>query len=78
MTKFAALETLSMTLSELLSTLSPGDELVLTKNHQPVAKLVAETSLETTHQPRQPGNCKGLMTIIADDEEHLKDFAEYM
>jgi antitoxin (DNA-binding transcriptional repressor) of toxin-antitoxin stability system len=78
MTKFAALETLTMTLPELIKTLSPGDELVLTRNHQPVAKLVAEASLEAAHQPRQPGNCRGLLTIVADDQEHLKDFAEYM
>jgi len=31
-----------------------------------------------TRQPRQPGNCKGMLTIGADDDEHLKDFAEYM
>ena len=26
----------------------------------------------------QPGNCKGMLTIIAEDDEHLKDFADYM
>jgi antitoxin (DNA-binding transcriptional repressor) of toxin-antitoxin stability system len=79
MTKFAALETLTMTtLPELLKTLSPGDELVLTENHQPIATLVAKASQEPAPKPRQPGNCKGLLTIVADDKEHLKDFAEYM
>jgi hypothetical protein len=29
-------------------------------------------------KPRQPGNCKGMATIVADDDEHLRDFAEYM
>jgi antitoxin (DNA-binding transcriptional repressor) of toxin-antitoxin stability system len=79
MTKFAALEMLTMTtLPELLKTLSPGDELVLTENHKPVATLVATASQGTVHRLRQPGNCQGLLTIVADDQEHLKDFAEYM
>src|SRR5262249_21176067 len=31
-------------------------------------------------QIRKPvfGSCKGMMTIISEDEEHLKDFEEYM
>ena len=24
------------------------------------------------------GSCKGMMTIVSEDEEHLKDFEEYM
>jgi len=24
------------------------------------------------------GSCKGMMTIVSEDDEHLKDFAEYM
>ena len=27
---------------------------------------------------RKAGNCRGMITIVADDDEHLKDFAEYM
>lgn len=28
--------------------------------------------------PRKAGNCIGMMEIIADDDEHLEDFKEYM
>lgn len=28
--------------------------------------------------PRQPGSAKGRLTILAEDEEHLRDFQEYM
>jgi hypothetical protein len=31
-----------------------------------------------TRRWRKPGNCKGMLTIAADDNEHLKDFEEYM
>ena len=30
------------------------------------------------HPPRKPGACKGLLTIVHDDDDHLKDFSEYM
>jgi prevent-host-death family protein len=63
-------------LPELIHKLMPGDEVVITENNQPVAKLVSEKP--AVRQRPQPGLCKGMVTIVADDEEHLKDFAEYM
>jgi prevent-host-death family protein len=63
-------------LADLIHTLSPGDELVITENNQPVAKLVGGKAI--TQQRPQPGLCKGMITIVADDEEHLVDFADYM
>jgi antitoxin (DNA-binding transcriptional repressor) of toxin-antitoxin stability system len=49
---------------------------VITENNQPVAKLVSEKP--QVRQRPGPGLCKGMITIVADDEEHLKDFEEYM
>lgn len=69
-------EDIEMTLPELLDHLTPGDEVILTRNHQPVAKLVSEPAKQ--RQPRQAGNCIGMVQIVADDDEHLKDFEEYM
>jgi prevent-host-death family protein len=63
-------------LTDLIHKLRPGEELVITENSQPVAKLVSERTT-ARHRP-QPGLCKGMITIVADDDEHLKDFAEYM
>jgi antitoxin (DNA-binding transcriptional repressor) of toxin-antitoxin stability system len=63
-------------LRELISKLAPGDEVVITENEQPVAKLVSQRS--PVASPRTPGNCKGMITLLGEDEEHLKDFAEYM
>ena len=62
-------------LKELIEQLAPGEEVILTQDDRPVAKLV---SSRPPRKPRQPGNCKGLLTIVSDDDEHLKDFAEYM
>jgi prevent-host-death family protein len=69
------LEEARLHLKELIERLAPGEEVVITQNDEPVAKLI---SSRPRHQQRQPGNCKGMLTIISDDDEHLKDFAEYM
>lgn len=36
------------------------------------------TSAPTSRQPRQPGSARGKLTIITEDDEHLRDFQEYM
>ncbi|HMF17522.1 MAG TPA: type II toxin-antitoxin system Phd/YefM family antitoxin [Gemmataceae bacterium] len=64
------------TLPDLIHNLTPGEEVVITENNQPVARLVSEKP--PVGQRPGPGLCKGMITIVADDEEHLKDFEEYM
>ena len=63
-------------LVDLIHKLAPGEEVVITENNQPVAKLVSEKP--PLRQRPGPGLCKGMITIVADDEEHLEDFKEYM
>lgn len=63
-------------LPELIDQLAKGEELVITRNQQPIARLLAEAKPEG--KPRKAGSAKGMLTILADDDEHLKDFAEYM
>jgi antitoxin (DNA-binding transcriptional repressor) of toxin-antitoxin stability system len=71
-----AVEDIKMTLPELIDSLTPGDEVILTRNQQPVAKLVSEPGKK--RNPRKAGNCIGLIRIVADDEEHLEGFEEYL
>jgi len=62
-------------LTEIIDKLSPGEEIVLTRNDKPVAKLIGTSG----EKPRPlPGRGKGMLTILAEDDDHLKDFAEYM
>jgi antitoxin (DNA-binding transcriptional repressor) of toxin-antitoxin stability system len=64
----------STQLEGLVRALGPNDEIVLTDNNKPVARIVANDS-----RPRRiPGACMGMLTIISDDDEHLEDFREYM
>ena len=63
-------------LPELIERLAPGEELVITRNDQPVAALVGKNP--SPRRPRQPGSAKGKLFILAEDEEHLEDFKEHM
>jgi antitoxin (DNA-binding transcriptional repressor) of toxin-antitoxin stability system len=63
-------------LPEIIDTLVPGEELIITRNHQPVAKLVGQQ--QPVRKPRRPGSAKGTLVILAEDDEHLEDFKDYM
>jgi antitoxin (DNA-binding transcriptional repressor) of toxin-antitoxin stability system len=63
-------------LPDIIDALGPGDEVVITKDDQPVAKLVSQQN--AARQPRQPGSAKGMLIINVEDEEHLEDFKACM
>lgn len=63
-------------LPDLIAQLAEGDEIVITQNQLPVARLRGEEKPQ--RPPRKAGNCKGMLTIITDDDEHLQDFQEYL
>ena len=65
-------------LKELIHQLAPGDEIVITENQQPVAKLVSEPLRPNAGLRPPPGLGKGFITVVTDDEEHMKDFEDYM
>ena len=62
-------------LPDLIHNLSPGEEVAITENNRMVAKLIAP-QVEQPHPI--PGRGKGTLAIIAEDDEHLEDFKEYM
>lgn len=76
MSTTVTLEEAQAHLAELVARLVPGEEVVITQDKQPVAKLIGQR--EARHQPRQPGSAKGKLLLLSEDEEHLKDFKEYM
>jgi len=64
-------------LVELIDKLNPGEEVVIIRNEQPIARLVGEPS--HVRKPRQPGSAKGKILYMADDfDAPLEDFKEYM
>ena len=61
-------------LPDLLRSLGDDDEIVLTDEGKPIARIIpARASGE-----RHPGSCKGMLIIHQEDDEHLTDFKEYM
>ena len=79
MTKTMAVEDIRLTLMELLDRLAPGEEILLTRNQQPVAKLVSAAAIPQPKQRPGPGLCKGMITYIAPDfDAPLEDLKEYM
>ena len=64
-------------LGELIDKLAPDEELILTRNSQPVAKISKTPS--AVRQPREPGSAKDkILWISPDFDEPLEEFREYM
>ncbi len=58
--------------------MAPGEEVIITEDQQPIAKLVSEPPRARPGLRPPPGLGKGCITVISDDDEHLKDFEDYM
>jgi antitoxin (DNA-binding transcriptional repressor) of toxin-antitoxin stability system len=66
-------------LKELIHQLAPGEEMVITENQQPVAKLVGESTKPPLKVRPGPGLGKGMITFIAPDfDAPLDDMKDYM
>lgn len=62
-------------LAELIAKLAPGEEVVITENQQPVARLLPVKS----KAQRKLGTMRGSIKYIAPDfDAPLDDFKEYM
>lgn len=61
-------------LSELVEKAARGEEIVIARDHKPVAKLVA---VERSRVPRTPGSAKGTVWIAPDFDETPSDFIDY-
>jgi prevent-host-death family protein len=65
-------------LAELIHRLTPGEEVVITENNQPVARLVPAPGTRG-RQPRRPDTLRGTVLYMAPDfDAPLDDFKEYM
>jgi prevent-host-death family protein len=66
-------------LGNLIHRLAPGEEVVITENDRPVAKLVAATPPEPPKRVPRLGGQRGSVLYMAPDfDEPLEDFKEYM
>jgi len=70
------LEEAQAKLPQLIGRLAPGEEITILEGRRPVAKLVGPDA--APRKPRRPGSARGKLVILEEDDEHLKDFEEYM
>ena len=71
-----SIEQMSEQLSNLVRGLGPADEIVLTENDKPVARIVRESPSLSS---RQPGLGKGMLEILDDGDDVINEhFKEYM
>ena len=64
-------------LPELIEAAKGGEEIIITKDEQPVVKLVLVPPVKK-RRPAKAGTAKGLITIADDFDEPLEDFKDYM
>lgn len=65
-------------LAEMIEHLLPGEEIIITRDEEPVARLIAEPKKPEKPQ-RKLGSLKGtVMHMAADFDAPLEDFKEYM
>lgn len=69
------IEQAKIQLDSLFQAALDGDEVVITRNEQPVLKLVRFIQPK---KRRQSGSAKGLISISPDFDQPLSDFSEYM
>jgi antitoxin (DNA-binding transcriptional repressor) of toxin-antitoxin stability system len=62
-------------LAELIDHLAAGERVIITRDAHPVARLEREPSCVPVR--RQPGSAKGRLVVLAEDDEHMRDFEGY-
>jgi prevent-host-death family protein len=63
-------------LTDLIEKAMRGREVVITRQHRPLVRLVEVRPTE--RRRRRPGSAKGLITLADDFDAPLEDFREYM
>ncbi len=61
-------------LPEIIGQLARGQELLIIQDDQVVARLIGDRP--PLQQRPGPGFAKGMISIVAEDDEHLQDFTE--
>ena len=62
-------------LPQLMQIALQGEEIIITRNNQPILKL---SQIPSTSKRRQRGSAKGQIKIAPDFDAPLEDFQEYM
>ena len=66
------------TLSDLIHRLRPGEEVVITENDQPIARLVPAVPTAPPRRMPRLGTLRGTVLSMEHFDDPVEDFAEYM
>lgn len=69
------LDKAKLQLEALIQTALEGEEIIITRNDEPVLKLVP---ISKSNIRRKAGSAKGMISIAEDFDEPIDDFREYM
>ncbi len=73
------LEEAKHSLFTLIQNVLKGEEIVITQNKKPIAKLISASKEDSkSHMKIKAGSAKGLIKIADDFDEPIEDFKEYM
>jgi len=64
-------------LSELIHRLTPGEEVVITENDQPVARMTLTAPLSGPRKAPRLGTLRGTVLSMEHFDDPLEDFKEY-
>jgi antitoxin (DNA-binding transcriptional repressor) of toxin-antitoxin stability system len=79
MSATVSLEEAQTKLRELIHQLGPGEEIVITEDQQPVARLLRQQPKSCAPPRPGPGLCQGAIIYMAPDfDAPLEDLKEYM
>ena len=76
----ATVEQVQADLLAVIAKLRPGEELLITKEDRPIARLVAEPAKREAKREikRQPGSSIGILSLLHDDDAPLDDFRDLL
>jgi len=77
MSKTIPIEETSHRLIELVRSLGPGDEIMLTDGNEAIARIIPEAMPSPAQHP-EAGSCEGMLIIDHEDDSYLEDFQDYM
>jgi antitoxin (DNA-binding transcriptional repressor) of toxin-antitoxin stability system len=60
----------------LIAKMQPGESVQIMDQKLPIARLTIEN--KPPCNKRKAGSAKGQVVIVSEDDDHLKDFTEYM
>lgn len=72
---FIPIEEAQARLGEIIDQMHAGEEVFITRDDHPVARLVATSKPRT--EPRKPGTLRGTIGDMSDFDKPLEEFKEY-